>query len=347
MSIAGSICAQRLSGTSTTVRQFVRAVTIAGAAVGVGCLIYALETFLIHPPRRLVENPVEVMMRALGLAHFWVGWLFLFTSGQLRNRAAFTRLGALTLLGAAGCVLFSLGGGMRNPFLLVLFYGYFLVHEVRDETALYQAYGDGPERGADDRVFLTRLSWAVALLLTCVLAGGFLLQQSAYARLGRFDPVGWLAWAGFGLLLLMAVLLAVPALRLGRRVHGNLGAVVLAHRPLMCVYGGLLAILACGSLLGSVGFHLIILVHVCGWLVFVTHKLSQQPPRPVTSVWTWCRSTPAGFVTLHLVVTLVILLLMGLRIYVWERAGFVSELFARSSFAYWSLLHISMAFWRR
>jgi len=37
---------------------------------------------------------------------------------------------------------------------------------------------------------------------------------------------------------------------------------------------------------------------------------------------------------------------MGLRVYVWERSGWACQLLATSSFPYWSLMHISMSFWR-
>src|SRR5262249_53261674 len=73
---------------SPTWRQFQTTCLAVGAAIGVGCVLYAIETILLHCERRFVENPSDVMTRAIGLAHFTVGWLFLFTSPRLRNRAA-------------------------------------------------------------------------------------------------------------------------------------------------------------------------------------------------------------------------------------------------------------------
>jgi hypothetical protein len=51
-------------------------------------------------------------------------------------------------------------------------------------------------------------------------------------------------------------------------------------------------------------------------------------------------------VTLHAGVVVLILVLLALRQYAWERSGWGCQLLAASSFPYWSLMHISMAFWR-
>jgi hypothetical protein len=333
--------------TSRTVRQFQRALVVTGVAIAVGCALYLVETFLVRPHRRVVENPVEVMMRVLGLAHFVVGWLFLFTSPKLRNVQALGRLSGLVILGVVLCLLFALGGAMRNPVLLLLFYGYFLIHEVRDEATLYQRYGDDPFPNNEGQAFLGLTSWAVAAWMTSVLLGVFLLQANALDRLQRYSSLGIpLALAGFVLLLLTATALSHRAARLGCRAHGGVREAFRTHRPLFSVYAGLLTILIVGSLFGSAGFHLIILVHVSAWMVFVAHQLGRQPASSTRSRWSWCRTTPAGFVSLHLAIAALMLVLMGLRVYVWERAGIVSELLARASFPYWSLLHITMAFWK-
>jgi len=35
------------------------------------------------------------------------------------------------------------------------------------------------------------------------------------------------------------------------------------------------------------------------------------------------------------------------RVHFWERGGVVSQLFATSSFHYWTIMHITMALWRK
>src|SRR5262245_52821697 len=103
MSLAPSLPARSSLWNSPAVRHFAAAGVWAAGAVGVGCAIYAVESLLLRPRRAFLENPSDVMMRAFGLAHFVVGWIFLFTSPRVRSAAAVGRLGLLTLLGAGLC----------------------------------------------------------------------------------------------------------------------------------------------------------------------------------------------------------------------------------------------------
>ena len=174
--------AARPAWSSTTVCQFGRAVLVAAAALAVGCLGYAVETGLLRSPRRFIENPSDVMMRALGLAHFLIGWLFLCTSPRLRRPTALARCAGWTALGVILCVLLARCGGLRNPLLLLLFYTYFLIHEVRDQARLFLAYGDAPGEPAAAGRFLERLSMAVALLLTAVFVSVYSWHGSAVVK---------------------------------------------------------------------------------------------------------------------------------------------------------------------
>ncbi len=346
MSLATTAPVRQSLLASLTVRQFLQAGAVAVLAVLAGCVIYTVETYGLRPGRRLVESPSDVMMRTLGLAHFVVGWLFLGTSPRLREPRALGRLAVVTLAGVALCTAFALGGGRRNPLLLLFFYAYFLVHEVRDETRLYQVYGDAPSDGPAGRRFLDLLSWAVALLAVAALLAAFSVHGSAIEKAAAYtSEPRRLVLAGVAVLLTAGLWLGAQALRVGRRLHGDLRALGAAHLPLFAVYTGILSLLLLGALAGSAGFNLIILLHVTAWLVFVRHQLKARPGRG-HGVWAWLRGTPVGFTALHLGVAAVILALMGLRIHVWQRAGWVSAVLAASSFPYWSLMHISMAFWR-
>jgi hypothetical protein len=344
MSVATTAPAWQDGLQTLTVRQFGRAVAFALLAVGAGCLIYLVETVCLRARPRLVENPTDVMMRAFGLAHFAVGWLFLFTSPRLRGPRAVGGLLAAIGLGVGACWLFTACGASRQPFALMLFYGYFLIHEIRDEAHLFRAYGDAPARGPDSDRRLDALSWAVALLALTVLAGAFLLHAVAFGKTGvlaRLSPL--LGLCGTAALLTAT---AWACWRVGRLVRGDWHGLAATHRPLLVVYAGLLALLLLGTLLGSVGLNLVILLHVTAWLVFVHYQLGRRPPAPSRGLWPWLRTSPAGFVVLHLAAVGLFLLLMALRVHVWQRSGWVSDLVARSSFPYWSLMHISMAFWR-
>src|SRR5688572_20442181 len=129
---------------SQTWRRFQGALLVSLAAVVFGCVLYVLEKYVLVPPRRFLESPVEVMMRAFGTAHFLVGWLFLFTSPRLRNLSSSAALTGWAAVGVGLSILFAWSGASKNPFVLMLFYSYFLVHEVRDQTAMFERSADAP-----------------------------------------------------------------------------------------------------------------------------------------------------------------------------------------------------------
>jgi hypothetical protein len=331
---------------SITARQFRGAVGLALLAVGLGCLIYAVETFVVGLRHRIVQNPSAAMMRACGLAHFWVGWLFLFTSPRLRNRRALGRLLAAGAAGAALCLLAAWGDMTRSPLTFVLFYGYFLVHEVLDEASLFRAYGDAPAGRPEDPAVLRDLSWAAALLMTATLAGGYLAYRGFAGREGTGPGVVAVLVGVATVCLAAGSRAAARFWALGRRTCGCGRALLTAYRPLLAVYGGLFLVLLAGVVAGSVVFNLIILIHAASWLLFVRWQLGRRPSPARPSLWAWLRGTPSGFVALHAAVLVLILVLLALRQYVWERSGLGCQLLAGSSFPYWSLMHISVAFWR-
>jgi hypothetical protein len=327
---------------TATWRNFQTAVLLSLAALGVGGAIYLVETYLLGARRRFVENPSDVMMRALGLAHFWIGWLFLFTSPRLRTGPVLARLAGLTLLAAGFCLCSWSAGGMNNPFFLLAFYAYFLLHEIRDEANLFVASGDAPADPGRD-LFLSRLGASVTLSLMTAFAFIYTLHGRVQEKLESViaEPEWWLSLLSGGLLILCAA--SWWATRTGMRRHG---IVARDYAPLLAVYAAIAGILIVGSLMGSVGFNLIVLIHVMAWFVFVRQRLIDCPTTARTW-WAWLRTTPAGFVTLHVLAAGVVLTLMALRVHIWERGGFVSQLFATSSFHYWSIMHITMAFWRK
>lgn len=332
---------------TVTVRRFRLAVGFAVAAVAVGALLYLAEKLLFAAETRFVENPASLMMRACGLAHFWIGWLFLLTSPRLRSRAALLQLLGWTGVGCLLCAACAACGASQNPFVFLFFYSYFLIHEIRDETTLYQRSGDGPVSDGANRAFLNALSTCVVVTASCLLIGAYLLHQALVksSSLLRDLPVlyyvmlatclGCLCWHT-----------TARTLRVARASHGSLRQALAAHAPLATVYAGIFTVLLLGLVAGSLSFNLIILIHAGAWLVYVAHQLKHQPPPARRNAWTWLRYSPAGFVTLHLAVIAVLLVLMALRVHCWQRVGPISELLAGSSFPYWSLMHISIAFWR-
>src|SRR5262249_46640681 len=99
---------------SVTVRNFGRAMAATLAILSCGCLIYAIEKYIFHPRHRFIESPGEGMVRAFGLAHFLIGWLFLLTSPRARHPAAWPRLAVVTAIGIGLCLLFHEAGGTKN-----------------------------------------------------------------------------------------------------------------------------------------------------------------------------------------------------------------------------------------
>lgn len=351
--IATSVPVPSAAAASVTWRQFQRALLAAAVALGLGVVIYAAEKYLVVPRRRFMENPADVMMRALGLAHFLVGWLYLFSSPRLRSLPALASLSGWTLVGACLCLVFAWLGAHRNPFVLMAFYSYFLVHEIRDQANLFLSYGEAPPRSPQLASLLFLLRTGMVLLLMTVLIGVHLVHGRWLERVpplvtfpGEFLLVGWLGLA------LSALWTIRRAWRLGVAVFGDFTRMAVALGPLLRVYAAIFLILTLGSTLGSVGLNIVILIHVCTWLVYTQRRLAEasagkeRARNAVAGVWVWLRSTPAGFLTLHLGLTALVLALMVLRVYAWERSGWISSAVAGSSFPYWGLMHISMAFWR-
>lgn len=345
MSIVAAAPAWQPPLTTTTVRQFRWVLVWTLGLTALGGLVYGLEKYSFGLERRFAENPVEAVMRAFAMAHFSVGWLFLFSSPRIRSGQAILRLVAATLAGIALCLLFAWFGALHNPLLALFFYGYFLVHEVRDEAVIYQAYGDAPDLDAHAAAALRSLSRSTCLSLMGVLSSMYLVHVLATGKSG-LTQVPQAVTLILGLSLLVACAWSWrQTWRLGVCAHGDGRNFLLAHAPLLWVYAALGAVLLVGSLLGSTGINLVILIHVAAWLVFVSYQLGKRPPVQTWNPWAWVRATPIGFLTLHIGLTVLFLILMAVRVYVWQRVGLASQLLASDAFCYWSLMHISMAFW--
>jgi hypothetical protein len=316
---------------SRTVSQFRLALGLAVMAALVGCAIYWLEKQAIPYGNRFARNPVELMVRCLGLAHFIVGWIFLLTSRRLRQPTALVRLGLGFAAGVTLCLLFAQLGALRNPYLYLFFYSFFLFHEIRDESVIYQNLeGIKPNNTVD------AFTLAAAIFFLFLLAVGYALFQTLIAR--EPCPVSGL-W-------LISAALGVVCILLGRRFRKHTNAegntFLRDHRPLLVVYAMLLIVLIVSAPLGSIGF--VVLLHVASWLVFVRQRLVATGTG-ATDWWPWFRSTPNGFLVLHLGLAGVLFGLMVVRVHLWHRVGLMCDVLAEGSFCYWALMHICMSFW--
>lgn len=336
MSLVDTHPPRELATANPTGRRLHRAMLLTGAAVLVSCLIYVIEKYGLRPRRRFLESPVEVIMRAFAVAHFLVGWLFLASSPRIRSSRSLLRLSAAGLAGAGACWMFNAWGGAREPWVLLAFYALFLIHEMRDERELARHDGTIPNGRFADVLGSTTIVALVLLLAGMHLARGWLFQPDHLPDISPLLVGG--ALAGVGLVLAW---LLYGLIRTARREHGSLHEAVEAHLPLIQVYQILAVILFLGSLLGSTGLNLIILIHVTVWLVFVAERLGQQKGE---GWFAWVRETRVGFLTLHLGLVVVMMGLFAVRVHVWERGGWFSPMLSSSSFPYWSIMHICLAF---
>jgi hypothetical protein len=286
------------------------------------------------------------MTRAIGLAHFSIGWLFTFTSPRLHSRAGIGRLTFWTAFGIAFCAIFYWFGADRNPLCLMAFYGFFFIHGALDEGDLFRRSGECPTHGPETDRFVRSLAWSMALTSMTLLAAA---QVWRGHFLGRSAPIQNLSidWLLAGLALAATLVLAcwVQTARLARRAHGSIGEAMALYQPLLAVYIGLIVTLLLGSVVGSIGANLVIMLHGMTWLVYTTRQLSERNA-PATGVWSWLRGTPAGFLTLHVIVIALSLTLFALRTHAWQRTGIVCDLVSKSWFPYWGIMHIATAFWR-
>jgi len=330
---------------SRTWRQFQTAFWCALLAIGVGCVIYAIERMIVGSERRFIENPADIMTRAVGLAHFSVGWLFMFTSPRLRNRAALTRLAFWSAFGAGACAIFAWGGD-RNPWLTIAFYSFFFIHEACDEAHLFRHSGELPRDTPGVDPFLRAVAWTMSFTFIAFLVVGQIVRGVVLNRSGMLNeiPIEWLI-LGWLLVSCIAAIWMGYTVRLARSLYGSVREAIGIYQPLFAVYAGLLVIMILGSLLGSIGPILIILLHGMTWLVHSYRRLAESDA-PVTGIWSWMRNSPTGFLTLHIALIALALFLFAMRTHVWERTGFLSELVSKSWFPYWSIMHIAIAFWR-
>ena len=232
---------------SPTWQRFQQACGYVVLVILAGCALYAVETLLLHCEHRFVENPADTMTRALGLAHFSIGWIFLFTSPRLRNRAALGRLTFWTLFGVAFCWLFAWGGGDKNPLGLMAFYSFFFIHEAFDEAHLYRQSGERAAAGPEADRFLRSLCWSLSFLLMTLLGGTQVVRGHFLGRLAMLQemPTEWLI-GGWLILGCAAMGMMVRTARISQSMYGSWRETAALYQPLLAVYAGLVAILLIG-----------------------------------------------------------------------------------------------------
>ena len=151
-----------------------------------------------------------------------------------------------------------------------------------------------------------------------------------------------------------AILLCIGAVHAARRHYdrtreGGVAGFVRQNRPMLFVFGGILAVLFLDlAVTGRV--YAIVTLHVTAWFVFVNHQMGKRPPpdpapRPMS--WTWLRKTRVGFNVLHLGIFALIALAAWAWAY-WSASSGQNEgawmLLSREAFPYWTIMHVTISF---
>jgi hypothetical protein len=335
--------------TETERNWLLAALILLGSLVLFG-IIYAVEldSGRWNADLRLVMNPAEASMRYLGISHFLVAFLFLTTSKKMRAPRPWLAFAVALGIGTVLCLAYARVKVWSPVVATMLFFGYFVVHDFRDQVFFYFSNGDAP--AAPDRKGLGALLFRTPFLVLAVLVAGV----AALMASGALD-IAWLgaaiaAWPpaarwALGLLPAAGAALLISRYReLWRRENlGKVGDFARANRPILAVLAAALLIL-----IAQKGFAIVTL-HVTCWYIFALHQLRKRPatPAPKRFSWSWLRATPAGFNVLH-IGSVVLLVAVGA---VWAY-GFRNDptiaplriLLDPASFQYWTIVHVTASF---
>lgn len=323
------------------------ALAVAGALLFT--VIGEVEEAALGAPRhaRLVWSPWETWARFLAIAHTIVATLFLLSSRRVRTGAGMAWLAGLAVLGVGLCLGFEALGGLGAAAGVVAFFAYFILHEVRDELFFYRANGDAPRPGPrGERMALWPLAGLLLTVFTVGLAGAILVgaRVRRMSLLGSLTP--WRLVIGLGGVL-VGVTLAVALIR---RLHaGHIGGwlgVLIEHRPLAVVLGGLY-LTVMGGLAMTGRAYIIVTLHVMVWFVFALRQTTRRAgPRPRPLTWRWMRETPIGFTTFHTGVLAAVVAAAGVWAFGFDNSSegaVLGVLLSRESFPYWTIMHVTLS----
>jgi hypothetical protein len=136
--------------------------------------------------------------------------------------------------------------------------------------------------------------------------------------------------------------------RIDRTHAGGVRAFLRTHRPMLLVYGGILAVLALDIVVNRRAYAIVTL-HVAAWYVFVLASYRRRPaptPAPQPPTWRWVRSTPSGFNAFHLGVLALVIVGAVVWAYGFRNDAALTAMnvvFSREAFPYWTIMHITIS----
>ena len=301
---------------------------------------------------RMFIYPSEIPMRVFGIPHFLIALAFTLTSSRMRVRRNWFRFAGLAIASALLCALFLDAGAQRNALAIFLFYAYFIVHQFRDDTYFYEAYGEVPSeaRRSHERI-LTRLRWLSLAVL-------FAIAWPVYTTLGVQDfatgdsilsvayPAAWSLGVRLAVTSVPAFAAVALVLRwIARTLPGGVPELWRVHRPMLVIQLASMAIILFALVGGTWAINLVVLMHFVGWYLFALYQLGQRPPAtPPDTIWKWMRTTRAGFMTLHLGLAAAVGIGIAVDVYGFGQQSWLYPIVGAHAFYYWTIAHVTLSF---
>jgi len=343
----------RLQELSQTERNWLWAVLMMIGSVALFAAAYLTEMNLgrWRADIRLVRHPAEAAMRYLGISHFLVALFFTVTSKRMRTAAPW--MGFVGLVGLAGvlCVGYGQLRLVSPPLASILFIGYFMVHDLRDQVFFYFSNEGIPSSSDTEKALAGAILWIPFVAIggiAAAVAAAVVLGAPGSKEIEPFLPAvpSHLRWT---VVVVPTLLLLAAAGRLryhwARAGLGRFDGFLRTHRPILVVIAGTFVVLIVGYLLRWSSFGIVIL-HVTGWYVFSMKRLAgTKGPTPVRAS-TWLRGTRAGFNLLHVGSAALLVLVGAIWAYRFRNDEGLTVLWAlldRDNFPFWTLLHVTVS----
>ena len=360
------------SGMTLTTHYFWLAFQWTGLLFLMGALLFVAEWLLgiAYTSRGMATEPLHLVARVMGFAHYTIATYFLVTSKKIRNVRGMLILLLFIGIAVALCMGLSHVGGYKNRVAFLSVGILFLIHGLRDETFFYRMRSGKALSDSEYPYVYKMLIWAqfaglaiAASLLYPVYIYGSLTFKGHHQVAEFIDP----AFPAGLPLMMKAVAVGLPFAMIGvviaawiHRLHpGGLIQLLKSHRPFSIILATYLGF-ALLSVVGSAGvLFVLILVHFVGWFVFAANSIAAKPKEvQQAATWRtpdkWIRENLTGFLVFH---TGLIALFFGLiALNHWglnaqqltvmgaDIGNPFTLMLDKNAFVYWTVVHLVLAF---